>query len=143
MNRRLRVLIVMSHREMARSTRAWVEGCGYEADTCAGFTAASTQLRRTPDLVIAEVRLGAFNGLHVAMHALCEGIPAIVMGADDPVLRKEARTMGVSYVTPDVHEHAMSALVENLVTMRLARRLPRVRHAEPQVAEANRPAAVA
>ena len=143
MNRRFRVLIVMSHHEMAKAMRAWMERCGYEADTCAGFTAASSQLRRTPDLVIAEVRLGAFNGLHVAMRALFEGIPAIVMGADDPVLRKEARTMGISYVTPDVHEHAMSALVENLVTMRPARRLPRVRHVERQDAEADRPAAVA
>lgn len=143
MKRRLRVLVVMSHREAAASTRAWVERCGYHADVCPGFAAANTQLRRTPDLVIAEVRLGAFNGLHVAMRALWEGIPAIVVGPDDPVLRKEALSLGISYVTPDVHEHAMAALVENLVTMRLARASTVAAIEEPEVADAHRAAAVA
>ncbi len=98
---------------------------------------------KTPDLVIAEVRLGAFNGLHVAMRALWAGIPAIVMGPDDRVLRREARSMGISYVTPDVHEQAMAALVDNLVTMRLARASTLHESADPGIVEANRPAAVA
>ena len=143
MKRRLRVLVVMSHPGIAATTRAWVERRGYQADICPGFTAASTQLRRTPDLVIAEVRLGAFNGLHVAMRALWEGIPAIVMGPDDLVLSREARSMGISYVTPDVHEQAMAALVDNLVTMRLARTSTIARRAEPATFEAHRPEAVA
>jgi DNA-binding response OmpR family regulator len=143
MKRRLRVLVVMSHPEMATSTRAWIERCGYQADICPGFTDASTQLRHTPDLVIAEVRLGAFNGLHVAMRALWAGIPAIVMGPDDRVLRREAGSMGISYVTPDVHEQAMAALVDNLVTMRLARASTLHESADPEIVEANRPAAVA
>ncbi len=142
MRRRLRVLVVMSHPEVAAATRAWVEACGYEAAVCPEFRAASTQLQRTPDLVITEVRLGAFNGLHMAMKALWEGIPAIVLGPDDPVLRREALTMGITYVTPDVHEHAMAALVENLVTMRLARAATLDQFGEPEV-ETDRPAAVA
>lgn len=121
MKRRLRVLVVMSDTETASTTRNWVEARGYDTGVCPGFMAACTELERTPDLVIAELRLGAFNGLHVAMRALWDGIPAIVLGPDDPVLRKEARAMGISYVTPDVNEQALAALVDSLVTLRLQR----------------------
>ena len=143
MRRRLRVLVVMSHPETAATTRAWIEGCGYEAAICPGFMAASTELHRTPDLLVTEVRLGAFNGLHMAMKAQWEGIPAIVLGPDDPVLRKEARSMGISYVTPDVNQQAMAALVDSLVTMRLARASQLAWLDEPEIEHTERPAAVA
>jgi DNA-binding response OmpR family regulator len=143
MKRQLRVLVVMSHPAAASATRGWVERCGYHAEMCRDFTTATSQLRGTPDLVIAEVRLGAFNGLHVAMRARWEGIPAIVIGPDDTVLRKEAVSLGISYVTPDVHEHAMAALVDTLATMRLARLSAVSSFDETEVVDADRPAAVA
>lgn len=51
-----------------------------------------------PDLLIADVRLGAFNGLQLV--AMSRGrIPAIVLtGYDDPVLHKDAAMLGAEFL---------------------------------------------
>lgn len=137
MSRRLRVLVVMPNPVAARATRDWVQASGFEAVICTSFAGSRRHLRRTPDVVIADVRLGAFNGLHVAIRAQWEGIPSIVIGPDDAVLRKEARALGVSYVTPDVSQQALLALVDNLATMRLTRtaRLEWLEESDPIAAQ--------
>ena len=50
-----------------------------------------------PDLVIVDVRLGAFNRLQLLI-ATALTIPGIVVsGYDDVVLQAEARSMGAAY----------------------------------------------
>lgn len=125
MRRRLRVLIVRPKAAGVELIQQWVREAGYDTVACSSFGGARKQLRReperVPDLVIADLRLGAFNGLHVALHAQWEGVPSIVIGPDDPALRKEARSLSTSYLTPDVGQPALLALVESLASMRLTR----------------------
>ena len=76
----------------------------------AGFrvTAAATYLQartlldaRAASLLITEVRLGAYNGLHLVIRAktATPPIPAIVMSSmDDPVLRAETEAMGATFL---------------------------------------------
>jgi hypothetical protein len=82
---------------------------------------ATRVLNWQPDLVIADVRLGAFNGLHLAMRAIWAGIPAIVMGFEDGVLRREAAAMGATYLAGRVDARALLALVEIFASMTLPR----------------------
>jgi hypothetical protein len=59
--------------------------------------------RMAPDILVASVRLGRHNGLHLSLLASLErGMKAtIVVGEADPVLQSEATRMGARYlVTP-------------------------------------------
>ena len=56
----------------------------------------------TPDLLIADVRLGAFNGLQLLVSSP-RSVPAIVItGFADPVLESDARQHGADYVLKPV-----------------------------------------
>lgn len=65
------------------------------------------------DLLVTDVRLGAFNGLHLAIVAHYEHpeMQVIVLSeVDDPVLRQEAGKVGARYiVTPSAAKSVRSA----------------------------------
>ena len=126
MSRRLQVLVVTPNVRAGRGTRASLRAAGYDVSMRTTFSGGVHGLRRDPDLVIADVRLGAFNGLHLAMRAIWNGIPAIVMGFEDGVLRREAAAMGAAYLAGRVDTRALLAMVESLASMTL----PRVGRAE-------------
>ena len=53
------------------------------------------------DLLVTDVRLGAFNGLHLAIVARYERPEmrvVVVSDVDDPVLRQEAGNVGARYI---------------------------------------------
>jgi DNA-binding NtrC family response regulator len=58
-----------------------------------------------PDIVITDIRLGAFNGLQLAMLARDVRPDAQVVvfsGFDDPVLKEEARRIGAAFLVKPV-----------------------------------------
>jgi DNA-binding response OmpR family regulator len=65
-------------------------------------------------LLVTDVRLGAFNGLHLVVHAQLarQDIAAIVVTAfDDPVIKTEARRLGAQYVLKPLDPVEFLALV--------------------------------
>jgi DNA-binding response OmpR family regulator len=68
-----------------------------------------------PDLLIADVRLGAFNGLQLLMANL-HSLPAIMIsGFADPVLEAEARKAGAEYMVKPIDPARLLILVEQKV----------------------------
>ncbi len=66
------------------------------------------------DVLLTDVRLGAFNGLQLAVLArdLYPGIQLIVFsGFDDPVLKEEARRLGAQYLVKPVSGSYLLALI--------------------------------
>ena len=64
----------------------------------------------SPDLLISEIRLGPFNGLHVVIrhHASHPRMRAIVLDrAYDPVLADEARRHGAAYLSEPIEDTKM------------------------------------
>jgi DNA-binding response OmpR family regulator len=58
-----------------------------------------------PDVVITDVRLGAFNGLQLAILARAvrpDTLVVVFSGFDDPVLKEEARRIGAAYLLKPV-----------------------------------------
>jgi len=58
-----------------------------------------------PDIVITDVRLGAFNGLQLAILARDvrpDGRVVVFSGFDDPVLKEDARRIGASFLLKPV-----------------------------------------
>jgi DNA-binding response OmpR family regulator len=89
----------------------WMRGSGYEVRTFANFGAARRGLDEwRPDVLIADVRLGDFNGLQLVIHARADNpsISAVVVsGFDDIVLRGECTAVGAAYLLKPLRLEAL------------------------------------
>jgi len=69
-----------------------------------------------PDLLLVDIRLDQYNGLHlVAMRK--EPIPAVVLtGFDDPAIEADARRLGAEFLLKPVAPSILIALVKRLLS---------------------------
>ena len=131
-----RVLVVTPNPDLAQR----VIGCvgGEEIVIRTSFEAARAELDSQPDLLISEVRLGAFNGLHLALRASGRDlpIPTILIGQPDAVLETEAKELHARYLTSPVNEETVAATVHNMLYPALhdVPLAPATRHPEMSVA---------
>jgi hypothetical protein len=88
---------------------------GYEPTVVSDFAAAKLSLEKRPDLLITELKLGAYNGLHLAIRAGVSGIPTIVVGEADPVLKSDAERQQAAYVAMPVDAAQILALTGELL----------------------------
>jgi len=106
------ILIVTRDAWRERALPVWLSAAGYEVALVGTFAAAKAQLKAAPDLVITDVKLGAYNGLHLAVRAHSVGIPVIAMGADDSVLEREAMALNARWLGASPAREAILAAVE-------------------------------
>ncbi len=94
-----RVLIVDDDEGFLITTKQLVELNGHQALVASTYEEGRQLLRSAaPDLLVADVGLGAFNGLQLIATAALK-IPVIVVsGLDDADLQAEARAMGADYL---------------------------------------------
>lgn len=88
---------------------------GYEPTVVSDFAGAKASLDKRPDLLITELKLGAYNGLHLAIRAGVSRTPTIVVGDIDPVLRADAERQQATYLTPPIDPQRLVALVGELL----------------------------
>jgi len=94
-----RILVVDDDESMRGFLSTLLQQAGYDVVTTDGLEAGVSALEETsPDLLIADVRLGGFNGLQlIAMSP--HSMPAIAMtGFPDPVLEAQAREFGAIFL---------------------------------------------
>ena len=106
-----RVLVVDDDQSLLRMIEQMLTAGGYAVELCSSFEAAKHRLTRSPpDVLLTDVRLGAFNGLQLVILAkeLSPGTASIVMSAfDDVVLRKDTVHCGASYLQKPFTGEAM------------------------------------
>jgi DNA-binding response OmpR family regulator len=99
---------------LANVLNAW----GYDAVPFNRFEDARTFLsNQAADILIADVRLGQYNGLqliHLARQNHPETVVMVMSGYDDPVLRAAAADAGAAYFVkpiefPNLREHLAAA----------------------------------
>jgi CheY-like chemotaxis protein len=114
-----KVLIVDDDKTTREGLAEFLEGSGYEAVAVGTFEEATRILRSTPpDLLIADVRLGPFNGLQLVISSP-QPIPAIIItGFADPVLEADARRRGADYVLKPVSPSRLLDLVAHKLSSR-------------------------
>ena len=90
---------------------------GYNTRAVGTFEEGLRALRsETPDLLIADVRLGAFNGLQLLVSSP-RPVPAIIItGFADPVLESDARQHGAEYVLKPVSPSMLLEMVRKRLT---------------------------
>ena len=70
-----KVLVVAQDTRLAMTLVSLLRESGCEPAVTTSYSAGRDQLDAGPAFVIAEVRLGAYNGLHLALKARAKGIP--------------------------------------------------------------------
>jgi DNA-binding response OmpR family regulator len=100
------LLIVDDDDDVLRPLTRYLASQGYEVTSYTEFESARQDIPTLrPDIVITDVRLGAFNGLQLAILARDVRPDARVVvfsGFDDPVLKEEARRIGATYLMKPV-----------------------------------------
>ena len=94
---------------------------GFEITATENFEEARQSLRVPPRLLITEIRLGEFNGLHLVLRgrSVRPDMAAIVTTTiDDPVLRHEAEIMGATFVLKPATADELQAAILRTVLRR-------------------------
>jgi DNA-binding NtrC family response regulator len=110
------VLVVDDDRQVLKYLTELLHEAGYDTVTCERFSDAKTVLSTTrPDLLLTDIRLGAYNGLQLGIFAQSRhpGIPIIVLtGYEDPTLRKEASASGATFLVKPVKRAELLSKIE-------------------------------
>jgi two-component system response regulator HydG len=97
-----RVLVVDDDRSLLTVIERMLAASGCAVDVCASFEDAKQAITfSAPDVLVTDVRLGAFNGLQLVILAKeirPETIAVVMSAYDDAALRKEATQCGASYL---------------------------------------------
>ena len=93
-----RILVVAQSASLASTLLEWLAVGQHDLVIANTFAAAKHHLTTRPDLLIAEVKLGEYNGLHLALRGRALGIPAIVLGAADETFSRQAEQLGALYL---------------------------------------------
>jgi len=101
-----KILIVDDDLAVLTALSRYLADHGFQVLSTTVFEDAKQQIAALhPDIVITDVRLGAYNGLQLAIMARDVRPDAQVVvfsGFDDPVLKEEARRIGATYLDKPV-----------------------------------------
>lgn len=113
----MHVLLVDDDPAVLRMITSWLTFAGHQVIPCTTFESAKRALAtETPDLLVTDVRLGAFNGLQLVVLAKVDHpqMRAIVLtGYDDPVLREEAAATGAAFLVKPIEAQQLLESVDD------------------------------
>jgi DNA-binding response OmpR family regulator len=134
---RSRILVVEDDDASREGLTALLEEAGYAVVSAGTFDEGRQLLaEQAPDLLIADVRLGRYNGLQLVAMAPRPVSSITVSGFPDPALKAEAVKLGAHYVTKPIATAAFLALVEETIAgarQRQSRRSTRLWDRKPVV----------
>lgn len=108
------VLIVDDEPPVLDAIRTAFERAGRTVTACRTFQEAREQLTtRSFDALVTDIRLGAFNGIQLAIiarHLDPEMAIVVFSGIDDPVLRAEAERIGAPFLLKPVASERLLSL---------------------------------
>lgn len=124
-----RALVVTSNRDLRDEVMRWLLAAGYSAVPATDFKSARQELDTLhPELLISDVKLEAYNGLHLVIWIRGRGLStrAVLIGEPDSVLQREAEREGAAFLSPPLQEAELLSVVSSILTrFRPARRSPR------------------
>lgn len=106
------VLVVAPTPSIATTVFAWLSDAGCAPVVVSSFATAKQYLDERPAVLISEVRLGEYNGLHLALRAQSRGVPAILVGEPDSVLQREASDLGAMYLPGPLTAQRLLAAIQ-------------------------------
>ena len=109
----MRVLIVDDDTAYLSACSSILSGDGHHVVACANFDEGRRQLAQdTFDAMIADVRLGAYNGLHLITLAAPSMTKIALSAFLDTVIRRDAEQAGARFVVKPNDIASVSALLQ-------------------------------
>jgi DNA-binding response OmpR family regulator len=122
----LDILVASSNGHLADAIRNLLVGEAYEVFATTSFhEAKSRMVAELPRLLIADVNLGEFNGLHIAWFRYLRRprMPSLFVHTSmDPLLRAEAQKLGAPFLVLPIPGRELLAIVTALMSRRRRRR---------------------
>jgi DNA-binding response OmpR family regulator len=116
------ILIVDDDPATLEGLTTLVEKAGYAVRSAADYAGGRRMLSQVAvDLLIVDVRLGAYNGLQLVVfsQSLPPSPPAIVTsGFEDRVLEEEARRLGAPFLLKPIDPPKLLNLIEEMLAKR-------------------------
>jgi DNA-binding response OmpR family regulator len=132
------ILIVDEDADARTKVADLLSHAGYQITSVGSFREATKVLSTDPpDLLITELRLGAFNGLHLVLRSRTShpGMAAIILTRfPDPILAAQAAQQGATYLVKPVDDAALLAIVSQKLERRQSPRKQVVGHVEVKIA---------
>jgi|WetSurMetagenome_2_1015567.scaffolds.fasta_scaffold733987_1 DNA-binding response OmpR family regulator len=101
---------------------ALVEGAGHSALGASDYAEGRRLLAQLPvDLVVVDVRLGAYNGLQLIVLAQSLSAPPaaiVTSGFEDHVLQEEARHLGAPFLLKPIDPAMLLSQIEQQLALR-------------------------
>jgi DNA-binding NtrC family response regulator len=101
-----RIFVVDDDRQVLKFLTELLQDAGYDTVACERYQDAKGLLAASrPDVLLTDIRLGAYNGLQLGIYARDHhpGLPVIVLtGYEDPTLRDEAVRTGAQFLVKPV-----------------------------------------
>jgi phosphoserine phosphatase RsbU/P len=111
-----RILIVDDDDATRAGLTELLQGYGYECSSAATFQEALDILKTNPpDVLIADVRLREYNGLHLVIKAPPTVRTVIVTGFHDPVLEAEATRHGAAHMVKPIDPARLKEVIGELL----------------------------
>jgi DNA-binding response OmpR family regulator len=111
------VLIAEDDPATLNGLAGYLRGVGFSVIPLPSFAEAHRIMPfAKPDVVVADVRLGEYNGLQLAVQALAlDPPPAIIVtsGFDDPVLKAEAQRLGATFLMKPIEPTQLLDLISS------------------------------
>jgi DNA-binding NtrC family response regulator len=115
-----RIFVVDDDRQVLKFLTELLQDAGYDTVACERYQDAKGLLAASrPDLLLTDIRLGAYNGLQLGIYARDHhpGLPVIVLtGYEDPTLREEALKSGAQFLVKPVTRAMLIEAVEKATT---------------------------
>lgn len=112
----MHVVLVDDDASLLSLMEGWMTRAGHQVTSFDRFDTAKNYLASTtPDALITDVRLGAFNGLQLVVLAKVdhpELIAIVLTGYDDQVLHEEAIAAGAHYLVKPVGAEPLLACLK-------------------------------
>jgi DNA-binding response OmpR family regulator len=124
MRRSRSALVVAATPSLAMDVCAWLKLSGWHVVIAQSYQAAKLQLEQRIELVVAELELGDYNGLQLALRAQSYDVPAVVIGRHDEVLEHDAEQLGSTYLRKDELDQQRFLIAVDV-------KLEAIRHAAP------------
>jgi DNA-binding NtrC family response regulator len=114
-----RILVVDDDRQVLKYLTEMLQDAGYDTIVCERYQDAKALLSTTrPDLLLTDIRLGAYNGLQLGFFARDHhpGLPVIVLtGYEDPTLRDEATRSGALFLVKPITRAALLDAIQTAI----------------------------
>ena len=111
------VLVVAEDAGLAMTLVSWLSDSGCRLAVTTSYTAGKDQLDTSPAMLISQVRLGAYNGLQLALRARAKGIPAVVCDKANSFTKRDAEQIGAAYMdSSNLPKERLLSMVRRAIT---------------------------